>query len=72
MPKERRELIDGIPIVRMDRIPDSPPSLLFEWELTDKRHRPLRVSGARLCEHCGMKNPCSWCNMALEHNLDDT
>lgn len=71
MPKERRELIDGVPIIHVDKLPEPRPSLLFEWDLKDNRHRPLRVSDSRTCEFCAQALPCRWCNMADEWNLED-
>lgn len=73
MPKddERREIIDGIPIVKVSKLPESRPSLLFDWELTDSTYRPLRATPARLCDDCAQPLPCRWCSMAREFNLDD-
>ena len=67
---ERREEIDGIPIIRMRKLPEHRPSLLFDWELSDSSYRPMRVTQARLCQDCAQPLPCRWCAMAREHNLE--
>jgi hypothetical protein len=66
---ERRETIDGIPIVRVKKIPEQKPSLLFDWDLTDSSYRPMRVKG--FCDDCAQPLPCRWCNMAREFNVED-
>jgi hypothetical protein len=70
MPKdEHRSIEDGIPIIRMKKLPEPKPSLLFDWDLKDSTYRPVRVKQARLCEFCAQPNPCRWCNMADEFNV---
>lgn len=67
---EIRDIVDGVPIVRVKKLPEPRPSLLFEWELTDTHYRPMRAKQARLCEDCAQELPCRWCNMAREFNTE--
>lgn len=66
---ERKRIVDGVPIIYTDKLPEPRPSLLFEWDLHDRSCKPLRTR-AILCEDCAQPLPCRWCALAREHNLD--